>query len=178
MQVYAMNVYKFVLLFPRLGNIQQHVFSSFRRYCFTTKTIPTELYVKLYDIVNGAVHVDDLFPYYLEHAREMYPHLTCMNDLKKISDLTTPASWYPDARKKQRKIVFHAGPTNSGKTYQAMQRFLQAKSGVYCGPLKLLAVEVFNKSNEQVPTNCHKLITTRAKNRDEWGRSLEVNART
>lgn len=49
-----------------------------------------------------------------------------------------------------RKIVFHAGPTNSGKTYHAMQRFLQADTGVYCGPLKLLATEVFNKSNEKV----------------------------
>ena len=48
-----------------------------------------------------------------------------------------------------RKIVFHAGPTNSGKTYHALERFLSAKSGVYCGPLKLLAVEVFNKANER-----------------------------
>jgi ATP-dependent RNA helicase SUPV3L1/SUV3 len=41
-----------------------------------------------------------------------------------------------------RKIVFHGGPTNSGKTYHALERFLGAKSGIYCGPLKLLAVEV------------------------------------
>jgi len=41
-----------------------------------------------------------------------------------------------------RKIVFHGGPTNSGKTYHALERFLAAKSGIYCGPLKLLAVEV------------------------------------
>lgn len=73
-----------------------------------------------------------------------------MNDLRKISDLTNPANWYPAARAKGRKIIFHAGPTNSGKTYQAMQRFLQAKTGIYCGPLKLLASEVFVKSNEQV----------------------------
>ena len=52
-----------------------------------------------------------------------------------------------------RKIVFHAGPTNSGKTYHALQRFLNAKSGVYCGPLKLLAAEVFQKSN-QVGVDC------------------------
>jgi len=49
-----------------------------------------------------------------------------------------------------RKIIFHAGPTNSGKTFHALERFLNAKSGVYCGPLKLLASEVFNKSNEKV----------------------------
>lgn len=49
-----------------------------------------------------------------------------------------------------RKVVFHAGPTNSGKTYHAMEQFLQADSGVYCGPLKLLANEVYHKSNEKV----------------------------
>ena len=57
----------------------------------------------------------DIFPYFLRHAREMFPHLTCMEDLKKISDLRDPANWYPDARAIARKIVFHAGPTNSGK---------------------------------------------------------------
>lgn len=73
-----------------------------------------------------------------------------MNDLKQISDLTNPAAWYPQARGKTRKIIFHAGPTNSGKTYRAMQRFLEAETGIYCGPLKLLAMEVFQKSNEKV----------------------------
>lgn len=57
---------------------------------------------------------------------------------------------YPEARAIERKIIFHAGPTNSGKTYHALQRFLMSKSGVYCGPLKLLAAEVFNKSNAEV----------------------------
>ncbi len=60
-------------------------------------------------------HVTDIFPYFLRHAREMFPHLTCMEDLKKISDLRDPANWYPDARAIQRKIIVHAGPTNSGK---------------------------------------------------------------
>uniref|UniRef100_A0A914RSE1 ATP-dependent RNA helicase SUV3 DEXQ-box helicase domain-containing protein n=1 Tax=Parascaris equorum TaxID=6256 RepID=A0A914RSE1_PAREQ len=40
-------------------------------------------------------------------------------------------------------------PTNSGKTYEALKRFREAKSGVYCGPLKLLASEVFFRTNEQ-----------------------------
>lgn len=57
---------------------------------------------------------------------------------------------YPAARAIQRKVIFHAGPTNSGKTYHAIQRYLTAKSGVYCGPLKLLAHEIFEKSNTAV----------------------------
>lgn len=128
---------------------RQQSFASFRRYCFELDKLPTELYIKIYDIIHGAAHFDDLFPYFLKHAREIYPHLDCMNDLKKISDLSNPANWYPEARAISRKIIFHGGPTNSGKTYHAMQRFLSAKSGVYCGPLKMLAVEVFAKSNEK-----------------------------
>lgn len=57
---------------------------------------------------------------------------------------------YPEARSIERKFIFHAGPTNSGKTYHALERFVQAKSGIYCGPLKLLASEVFKKCNDKV----------------------------
>ena len=64
-----------------------------------------------------------------------------------ISDLSNPTVWYPEARNMNRKIIFHAGPTNSGKTYHALERFMTAKSGIYCGPLKLLAAEVFTKAN-------------------------------
>jgi len=57
---------------------------------------------------------------------------------------------YPEARAIQRKIVYHAGPTNSGKTHHALERFMNAKSGVYCGPLRLLAFQVFQKLNDLV----------------------------
>uniref|UniRef100_A0A8D8TMU9 ATP-dependent RNA helicase SUV3 homolog, mitochondrial n=1 Tax=Cacopsylla melanoneura TaxID=428564 RepID=A0A8D8TMU9_9HEMI len=79
----------------------------------------------------------------------MLPELACWDDLKKISDLRNPAEWYPKARSFPRRIIFHAGPTNSGKTYQALEKFLAASSGVYCGPLKLLATEVFKKANDR-----------------------------
>uniref|UniRef100_A0A8C4ELK0 ATP-dependent RNA helicase SUPV3L1, mitochondrial n=1 Tax=Dicentrarchus labrax TaxID=13489 RepID=A0A8C4ELK0_DICLA len=92
-------------------------------------------------------HIDDIYPYFLRHAKQIFPMLDCMDDLRKISDLRVPANWYPEARAIQRKVIFHAGPTNSGKTYHAIQRYLTAKSGVYCGPLKLLAHEIFEKSN-------------------------------
>jgi len=50
----------------------------------------------------------------------------------------------------KRNIIYHAGPTNSGKTYNALERLRNAKSGMYCGPLKLLATEVFDKFNAEV----------------------------
>ena len=48
---------------------------------------------------------------------------------------------YPVARKLKRQITFHVGPTNSGKTWSAMQRLKRAESGYYLAPLRLLALE-------------------------------------
>jgi ATP-dependent RNA helicase SUPV3L1/SUV3 len=70
-----------------------------------------------------------------------------MDELKQISDLTEPSVWYTDARQMKRRIIYHSGPTNSGKTYSALQRFITSESGIYCGPLKLLANEVCLKCN-------------------------------
>uniref|UniRef100_A0A8B9VRR2 ATP-dependent RNA helicase SUPV3L1, mitochondrial n=1 Tax=Anas zonorhyncha TaxID=75864 RepID=A0A8B9VRR2_9AVES len=122
-------------------------FISFRKYIMESSSVSADLHIILNDICCGAGHVDDLFPFFLRHAKQIFPMLDCMDDLRKISDLRLPPNWYPEARAIQRKIIFHAGPTNSGKTYHAIQRFLSAKSGIYCGPLKLLAHEIFQKSN-------------------------------
>ncbi|XP_070683949.1 ATP-dependent RNA helicase SUPV3L1, mitochondrial [Pempheris klunzingeri] len=122
-------------------------FISFRKYILEATSLPADLHIIFSDICCGAGHIDDIFPYFMRHAKQIFPMLDCMDDLRKISDLRVPANWYPEARAIQRKVFFHAGPTNSGKTYHAIQRYLAAKSGVYCGPLKLLAHEIFEKSN-------------------------------
>eukprot|EP00897_Mesotaenium_endlicherianum_P010533 jgi/Mesen1/9508/ME000637S08951 len=54
---------------------------------------------------------------------------------------------YPFARAMKRRIIYHRGPTNSGKTYNALRRLCGASSGVYCGPLRLLAMEVYDTVN-------------------------------
>jgi ATP-dependent RNA helicase SUPV3L1/SUV3 len=46
------------------------------------------------------------------------------------------------ARKMSRRFTLYLGPTNSGKTYQALQRLKDAPTGVYLAPLRLLALEV------------------------------------
>jgi len=48
---------------------------------------------------------------------------------------------FPLARELKRKIVFHVGPTNSGKTYQALKQLEEATTGYYLAPLRLLALE-------------------------------------
>ncbi|XP_072321212.1 ATP-dependent RNA helicase SUPV3L1, mitochondrial [Eucyclogobius newberryi] len=123
-------------------------FISFRKFVLEISSLPADLHIILSDVCCGAGHIDDVFPYFMRHAKQIFPMLDCMDDLRKISDLRVPVNWYPEARAIQRRVIFHAGPTNSGKTYHAIQRYLRAKSGVYCGPLKLLAHEIFEKSND------------------------------
>ncbi len=48
---------------------------------------------------------------------------------------------FPVARSLNREIIFHVGPTNSGKTYAAMEELKKAESGLYLAPLRLLALE-------------------------------------
>ena len=54
---------------------------------------------------------------------------------------------FPEARKRKRHFILHIGPTNSGKTHDAMADFRSAKSGVYLAPLRLLAYEAYEESN-------------------------------
>ncbi|MBF0109386.1 MAG: hypothetical protein HQL76_09435 [Magnetococcales bacterium] len=58
------------------------------------------------------------------------------------------------ARFQQRRFTLFLGPTNSGKTYQALQRLAQAADGIYLAPLRLLALEVAETLNKWgVPCN-------------------------
>ncbi|GEP03838.1 helicase-related protein [Methylobacterium oxalidis] len=45
------------------------------------------------------------------------------------------------ARRMNRRILFHMGPTNSGKTYAALKVLTAADTGTYLAPLRLLALE-------------------------------------
>ncbi|KAH9810478.1 Mitochondrial degradasome RNA helicase subunit C terminal [Teratosphaeria destructans] len=72
------------------------------------------------------------------------------NDIKNqkaLADLRYPNEWYPATRVRHRTIHMHVGPTNSGKTYQALLRLEQADRGLYAGPLRLLAHEVYTRMN-------------------------------
>lgn len=48
---------------------------------------------------------------------------------------------FEEARAIKRRFIAYVGPTNSGKTYQAMNELAKAKSGCYLAPLRLLALE-------------------------------------
>lgn len=61
---------------------------------------------------------------------------------------------YPYARRMKRHFILHVGPTNSGKTYQALIALKEATRGIYLAPLRLLAYEIYDRLNsEEVPCN-------------------------
>ncbi|XXG98479.1 hypothetical protein Hte_004803 [Hypoxylon texense] len=64
---------------------------------------------------------------------------------RNIADFRFPYEWFPATRALQRTIHLHVGPTNSGKTYNALKALENAKSGIYAGPLRLLAHEVYTR---------------------------------
>ncbi|KAG7177390.1 ATP-dependent RNA helicase SUV3-like [Homarus americanus] len=108
--------------------LYQQTFISFRKFCLDSESLPVDLHI----IIRCRP--------YPRHIHKFYE--ACPEDIPTLN-------LYSEARALNRKIIFHAGPTNSGKTYHALEQFLNAESGIYCGPLKLLATEVFNKSNSR-----------------------------
>lgn len=60
-----------------------------------------------------------------------------------------PKNEYEDARKLKRKFYLHLGETNTGKTYNAMERLKEANNGIYLSPLRILALENYERLNSE-----------------------------
>lgn len=90
--------------------------------------------VQLLDVTLNSILETEYLPYKIK--REM---------LRVVK--AEPKEDFPLARALHRKFYIHVGPTNSGKTYDSLQRLLEADSGAYLGPLRLLAMEVQEKLN-------------------------------
>lgn len=93
-------------------------------------------------------------------------------------NMTNPGEWYPRARAMTRKVILHIGPTNSGKTYNALKALEAAESGYYAGPLRLLAREVYNRM-KTANKKCN-LITGEEviEDYDEYGMPVKVSSGT
>ena len=59
-----------------------------------------------------------------------------------------PKDEYKLARNMLRKVYIHLGETNTGKTYTAMERLKEARNGIYLSPLRILALENYEKLNK------------------------------
>ncbi len=63
-----------------------------------------------------------------------------------------PELEFAEVRQMHRRFILHIGPTNSGKTFRSLERLKLARCGVYLGPLRLLALEVYEQMNKyEVP---------------------------
>ncbi|KIM49774.1 hypothetical protein M413DRAFT_45292, partial [Hebeloma cylindrosporum] len=71
--------------------------------------------------------------------------LHLIQQLVKAANRPFPADEYVRARRMHRKIIMHVGPTNSGKTHHALRALAAARTGVYAGPLRLLAHEIWDR---------------------------------
>ncbi|KAI9375742.1 ATP-dependent RNA helicase SUV3 [Aspergillus egyptiacus] len=126
---------------------------------------------------------------YLVYAYEINSKYSAPNleQQKKIADFRYPAEWYPQARATQRTIHLHVGPTNSGKTYHALQRLQASKGGFYAGPLRLLAQEVYHRFHStgipcslvtgddvKIPEGQRPVITSNTVEMVNLGRQYEV----
>ncbi len=71
-----------------------------------------------------------------------------LSEIMELYAAFSPESYVNRARRLQRMFVLHVGPTNSGKTYDAIEDLKQHTPGTYLGPLRLLALEMFDKLND------------------------------
>ena len=103
-----------------------------------------------YGIVNRGL-TTQLFEYASQPNLEIigvkHESLQMLKQAHEALDLRYPAEAFPVARARTRKVYLHVGPTNSGKTYNALRALASAPSGVYAGPLRLLAHEVWERLN-------------------------------
>lgn len=77
----------------------------------------------------------------------LYPKFRQYKVKNKILELVParPEMEFAEVRELSRHFVLHIGPTNSGKTFQALERLKKAQNGAYLGPLRLLALEVYEQ---------------------------------
>ncbi|KAF8802294.1 P-loop containing nucleoside triphosphate hydrolase protein [Phlegmacium glaucopus] len=73
--------------------------------------------------------------------------MSLIKQLSSAMNRQFPTDEFEKARSMHRKIIMHVGPTNSGKTHHALRALAAAKSGVYAGPLRLLAHEIWERLN-------------------------------
>ena len=57
------------------------------------------------------------------------------------------------------RVVAHLGPTNSGKTHAALQELADKRSGVYAGPLRMLAQEAHRRLGDWIGAEHVGLVT-------------------
>jgi ATP-dependent RNA helicase SUPV3L1/SUV3 len=92
-----------------------------------------------------AEYVFDRIRQRLSHAIEREEEERHAQRTKESINLAEYPATFDVASKMARRFVALLGPTNSGKTHKAMEALAQAESGVYLAPLRLLALENYER---------------------------------
>lgn len=102
---------------------------------------------------------------------------TTARDLVTVSEAASdPFSYYSSQRRGHRRFTIHVGPTNSGKTHDALEALKHAGSGAYLAPLRLLALETGERLRaEGLPTD---IITGEERSLDGDGRFVSQTIAT
>jgi ATP-dependent RNA helicase SUPV3L1/SUV3 len=73
----------------------------------------------------------------------------------------------PARRVEPESVVAHLGPTNSGKTYHALEVLKERGRGVYAGPLRMLAQEAHRRLTAELGPDAVGLVTGEERINDE-----------
>lgn len=129
----------------KMRNVSNGMLKEFNQHYRTNFTIE--------EVTSG----DENF-YYSEGLMETIKRKNLLNHLfhRELSTILPPhpKDEFPETRMMKRSFVIHVGPTNSGKTFHALEELKKAYNGLYLAPLRLLALEVFERLNDDgVPCN-------------------------
>nr|WP_233575781.1 helicase-related protein [Noviherbaspirillum saxi] len=97
---------------------------------------------------DSAVPFDQVFArigHRLEHALERQQEARHAERTRESINLAEYPESFELARRLPRRLIAVLGPTNSGKTHEAMEALANAKTGVYLAPLRLLALENYER---------------------------------
>jgi ATP-dependent RNA helicase SUPV3L1/SUV3 len=96
----------------------------------------------------------------LDHAVEREQEERHAARTKESINLAEYPASFETARKMARRFVAFLGPTNSGKTHKAMEALAEAESGVYLAPLRLLALENYERLQKALRADGERLAVS------------------
>ncbi|MFM9437890.1 ATP-dependent RNA helicase SUPV3L1/SUV3 [Janthinobacterium sp. CG_23.3] len=139
-----------------LDELRQHV-ADFARdvveQCEDSGLDPAPLLQTLADLQTSepAGVIFDRIRQRMVHAVERHQEERHAARTKQSINLAEYPASFELARRMPRKFIALLGPTNSGKTHRAIEALAKAQSGIYLAPLRLLALENFERLQAAEP---------------------------
>lgn len=98
---------------------------GFARWLYQRLTAPSRRYISQMRPHEPKAIAEQLWSIMRPYLLKYHPHKVAESQkMLQLANMAKPHTWYPLAASMQRHIIYHAGPTNSGKTYSALQVLL------------------------------------------------------